>query len=271
MLEKIQETTNFIQSKIGDFKPSTGIVLGSGLGNLATEIDVLIAIPYSQIPNFPVSTVAGHAGKLVFGTISGHKVVAMQGRFHYYEGYSMKELTFPIRVMKYLGIDRLFLSNAAGGTNSQFKVGDIMVITDQMNLFFTNPLIGPNDDNLGPRFLDMHNAYDKSLIAKAFEVAEKNGIKLQKGVYAAVSGPCFETPAEYGYIRRLGADAIGMSTVPEVIVARHMGIPCFAVSVITDLGIEGVTVEVSHEEVLDAATKTEPELTKLIKGMIAEL
>jgi len=271
MLEKILETTKFIQSKIGDFKPSTGIVLGSGLGNLATHIEVHVAIPYSEIPNFPVSTVVGHAGKLAFGTINGHKVVAMQGRFHYYEGYTMKELTFPIRVMKYLGIDRLFLSNAAGGTNPAFKVGDIMVINDQMNLLPSNPLMGTNDDRLGPRFLDMHNAYDKNLIDKAFEVAKKNGIKLQEGVYAAVSGPCFETPAEYGYIRILGADAIGMSTVPEVIVARHMGLSCFAVSIITDLGIKGMVVEVSHEEVLEAAAKAEPVLTTVIKGMLDTL
>jgi len=271
MLEKIQETTAFIQSKIGDFKPSTGIILGTGLGNLAKEINVHVALPYSEIPNFPVSTVVGHAGKLVFGTIGEHKVVAMQGRFHFYEGYTMQELTFPVRVLKFLGIDRLFLSNAAGGTNPEFKVGDIMVINDQMNLLPSNPLIGKNDDRLGPRFPDMHNVYDKSLIAKAFQVAERNNIKLQEGVYAAVSGPCFETPAEYGYIRVLGADAIGMSTVPEVIVARHMGLTCFAVSIITDLGIKGVVVEVSHEEVIEAASKAEPILTKIIKGMLAEL
>ncbi|HRS54061.1 MAG TPA: purine-nucleoside phosphorylase [Bacteroidales bacterium] len=269
MLEKIKETTAFIQAKIGEFKPVTGIVLGTGLGNLAKEIETHIALNYSEIPNFPISTVVGHAGKLVFGAISGHKVVAMQGRFHYYEGYTMQELTFPIRVMKFLGIEQLFLSNAAGGTNPEFKVGDIMVINDHINLFYTNPLIGPNDDKLGPRFPDMHDAYDKQLIDKAFEIAKQHGIKLQQGVYAAVSGPCFETPAEYGYIRILGADAIGMSTIPEVIVARHMGLKCFAVSVITDLGIKGMVVKVSHEEVLEAATKAEPILTKLVKGMLA--
>ena len=206
-------------------------------GGLVNEINVVQTIPYKSIPNFPVSTVEGHHGQLIFGTMSGKNIVAMQGRFHYYEGYTMQEVTFPIRVMKFLGIDLLILSNASGGVNPDFEVGDLMIIDDHINLMKDNPLIGPNHDEVGTRFPDMSHAYDKELIATSFRIAEKHGIKLRRGVYAAVSGPTFETPAEYRYIRTIGADAVGMSTVPEVISARHMGLRCFAFSVISDLGV----------------------------------
>ncbi|HNW88318.1 MAG TPA: purine-nucleoside phosphorylase [Bacteroidales bacterium] len=267
MLKKINETVAYIRSKTS-FEPQIGIILGTGLGNLANEIKVQAAIPYSEIPNFPVSTVVGHKGQLVFGTLNNINVVAMQGRFHFYEGYTMQEISFPVRVLNYLGIKTLVLSNASGGMNPAFSVGDIMIITDHINLMGTNPLIGKNDDEIGPRFPDMHAAYDKELINKALQIAEKNNIHCQQGVYAAVTGPCFETPAEYKYARIVGADCIGMSTVPEVIVAHHMGLPVFAVSIITDLGIEGKVVEVSHEEVIQAANNAEPKMTTIIKELI---
>ncbi|HOY31532.1 MAG TPA: purine-nucleoside phosphorylase [Bacteroidales bacterium] len=267
MLTKIKETVAFIRSKTS-FEPQTGIILGTGLGNLANEIKVHTTIPYSEIPNFPVSTVVGHKGQLVFGTLNDVNVVAMQGRFHYYEGYTMQEVAFPVRVLKYLGIKTLILSNASGGVNPSFEVGDIMIITDHINLMGTNPLIGKNDDEIGPRFPDMHDAYDKELIKKALMIAENNGIRCVRGVYAAVTGPCFETPSEYKYVRTVGADCVGMSTVPEVIVAHHMGLPVFAVSIITDLGVEGKIVEVSHEEVIQAANNAEPKMTTIIKGLI---
>lgn len=270
MLEKINETIQFINGKINK-KPEVGIVLGTGLGNLADEIQVETTIPYSEIPNFPVSTVVGHKGQLVFGTLNGKSVVAMQGRFHFYEGYTMKELTFPIRVLQYLGIKFLVLSNASGGVNPGFAVGDIMIIRDHINLMGNNPLLGKNDDDLGPRFPDMSEAYDKNLIKKAEEIAAKHQIKVQKGVYAAVTGPCFETPSEYKYMHVIGADCVGMSTVPEVIVARHGGLPVFAVSIITDLGVEGKIVEISHEEVIQAANAAEPKMTLIIKELIATL
>lgn len=267
MLEKIKQTVDYIKEQAG-FEPLAGIVLGTGLGNLADEIKIHKTIAYHEIPNFPISTVVGHKGQLVFGTLNGVNVVAMQGRFHFYEGYSMQELSFPIRVMKYLGIKALFLSNASGGVNPTFEVGDIMIINDHINLMGSNPLLGKNHDEIGPRFPDMSDAYDKDLIKKAFEVAEKNGIICKQGVYAAVTGPCFETPSEYRYIFRIGADCVGMSTVPEVIVARHMNLPVFAVSIITDLGVEGNIVEVSHEEVIKAANAAEPKMTKIISELI---
>ena len=270
MLEKIKQTVDYINNKFS-FEPEAGIILGSGLGGLVKEIDIKHVFNYEDIPNFPVSTVEGHSGKLIFGYLSGKKVVAMQGRFHYYEGYTMKEVTFPVRVMKFLGIKTLVLSNASGGVNASFKIGDIMIITDHINLLPSNPLLGQNIKELGPRFLDMHDAYDKKLIEKALKIAKKNKIDVQTGIYAAVSGPCFETPSEYRYIKRVGADTVGMSTVPEVQVARHMGIPCFAVSIITDLGVEGQVVEVSHDEVVDVANKAEPKMTLIIKELIAEL
>lgn len=270
MLEKIKQTTTFIQQKT-NFEPEVGIILGTGLGGLAKEIEIMHEISYEEIPNFPVSTVEGHSGKLLFGMLSGKKVVALKGRFHYYEGYDMKEVTFPVRVFKFLGIKNLIVSNAAGGMNPDFKVGDIMVINDHINLFPDHPLRGKNLDELGPRFPDMSAVYNKEYIKRVFEIAEKNDIKLQQGVYAGISGPTFETPAEYKYIRTLGADAVGMSTVPEIIVAHHMSIPIFGVSIITDSGVPGEIVEVSHEEVQEVAQKSEPKMTLIIKELIATL
>jgi purine-nucleoside phosphorylase len=270
MLKKINQTVNFIKSKI-EVTPKVGIVLGTGLGGLTKEIENSFSIKYEDIPNFPVSTVSGHKGNLIFGTINNTSVVAMQGRFHYYEGYSMQELVFPIRVMKMLGIELLILSNASGGVNPEFEIGEIMIITDHINLMADNPLIGKNFDELGPRFPDMNCSYNKDIINKALKIAKENAIRVKTGVYAAVSGPCFETPAEYKYIRIIGADTVGMSTIPEVIAAHHMGLPVFAVSIITDLGVEGKIVEVSHEEVIEVANRAEPKMTAIIKGMIREL
>jgi purine-nucleoside phosphorylase len=270
MLEKIQETIAFIKSRT-NVEPVIGIVLGTGLGGLVNEIETIDTLPYHEIPNFPVSTVVGHEGKMIFGKLGGKHVVAMQGRFHYYEGYSMQEVTFPIRVMKFLGIKLLMLSNAAGGVNPEYKIGDLMIIKDHINLMGNNPLLGKNDNGLGPRFPDMSEAYDKKIIRQATKIARHNGIQFQVGVYAAVTGPTFETPAEYKYIHILGADAVGMSTVPEAIVARHMGLSCFAVSIISDLGIEGKIVEISHEEVIDAASMAEPQMTLIVKEMIEKL
>jgi purine-nucleoside phosphorylase len=267
MLEVINHTIGYIRERI-PYIPETGIVLGTGLGALADEIEVFASLSYSEIPNFPVSTVKGHPGRLIFGRLNGRKVVAMQGRFHYYEGYSMKEVTFPIRVLKYLGIQNLILSNAAGGINPEFEVGDIMVIRDHINLMGDNPLLGKNDADLGPRFTDMSNVYDQGLIQLFKKTARHNALHDHEGVYAAVSGPCFETPAEYKYIRLIGADAVGMSTVPEAIVARHMSLPVFAVSVISDLGVEGKIIEISHDDVIDAAEMVEPKLTLLLKEML---
>jgi purine-nucleoside phosphorylase len=270
MLENLKETIDFIHSRI-DFKPEIGIVLGTGLGGLTKEIEPLDSLPYGEIPHFPVSTVKGHEGKLIFGKLGGKHVVAMQGRFHYYEGYTMKEVTFPIRVLKLLGIKLLILSNAAGGVNPEFNIGDLMVIKDHINLMGNNPLIGKNDTGLGPRFPDMSETYDKKIISYFTKIARHHSIQFHVGVYAAVSGPTFETPAEYHYIRVLGADAVGMSTVPEAIVARHMALPVLAVSVISDLGVEGKIVEITHDDVIDAASLVEPKLTLVLKEMIQNL
>lgn len=270
MLNKVQETVNYILCKI-DIKPEIGIVLGTGLGGLTTEIETLQTLSYKEIPNFPVSTVKGHEGKLIFGKLGSKNVVAMQGRFHYYEGYSMQEVTFPIRVMKLLGIKLLILSNAAGGVNPDYNVGDMMVIQDHINLMGDNPLIGKNDDDLGPRFPDMSETYDQKTIRIFTKIARQHHINFQTGVYAGVTGPTFETPAEYKYIRTIGADAVGMSTVPEAIVARHMGLPVFAVSIISDLGVEGKIVEISHEEVLQAAAQVEPKMTIILKEMLSKI
>ena len=247
--------------------PKTAIVLGTGLGQLASEITDTYEFPYSEIPNFPVSTVEGHSGKLIFGRLGGKDIVAMQGRFHYYEGYSMKEVTFPVRVMYELGIKTLFVSNAAGGMNPEFLIGDIMVITDHINLFPEHPLRGKNFPT-GPRFPDMHQAYDPQLIALADEIAAEKGIRLMHGVYVGVQGPTFETPAEYRMYRILGGDTIGMSTVPEVIVANHCGIRVFGISIVTDLGGFDVPVEVSHEEVQIAANKAQPLMTEIMREII---
>jgi purine-nucleoside phosphorylase len=271
MFDRIQSTVKFLNEKTNGFVPETGIILGTGLGGLVNEIKADFVIPYDTIPDFPVSTVEGHSGKLIFGKLSGKNVIAMQGRFHYYEGYAMQEVTFPVRVMKFLGIKRLFLSNASGGVNPSFEIGDLMIITDHVNLFPAHPLVGPNDKRLGPRFPDMSEAYDHSLVKLCEKVASSLQVKVVHGVYAGLSGPTFETPAEYRYVRNIGADAVGMSTVPEVIVARHMDIPCFAMSVITDLGVPGKIVVVSHEEVQHVAAIAEKKMTRVISQMIAEL
>lgn len=270
MLDHIQQTAAFLKQKTS-IHPEIGIVLGSGLGALVNEISIDTAIPFEDIPGFAVSTVEGHQGRLIFGTIGNKKVIAMQGRFHYYEGYSMQEITFPIRVMKELGVETLLLSNASGGMNPEFKVGDIMIITDHINLFPDSPLRGKNDNRLGPRFPDMSQVYDKLLISKILEIGKTQNILLKQGVYAGVMGPCFETPAEYRFFYRIGADAVGMSTVPEAIVAVHSGMKCFGISVITDLGIDGQVNTVSHQEVLAAAKSTEQKLSKLINAFITDL
>ena len=269
MLEKIIETTKFLKTK-GFNNPDVGIILGTGLGELTSKIEKRIEIDYKDIPNFPISTVEGHAGKLIFGELGGKKIVAMKGRFHYYEGYGAEQVALPVRVLRYLGIKCLFLSNAAGGVNPEFQIGDIMIITDHINLL-PNPLIGPNDDRIGPRFPDMGVAYDKSLITKAVQIAEKNNIRIHKGIYLSTTGPTFETPAEYRYFRIIGADSVGMSTTPEVIIAHHMKLPCFAVSVITDLGVEGKIEYTTHESVQIEAAKTEVRMTTLMTEMILTL
>lgn len=266
-MSKIEESLLYIRN-LTRLEPQLGVILGSGLGDFVKEISIEAEIPYGDLPHFPVSTVSGHEGKLIFGHISGKAVVAMQGRFHYYEGYPISQVIYPIRVLKALGVETLFLSNASGGVNPSFEVGDLMIITDHINLMGTNPLIGPNDENLGPRFPDMSNAYDPGLVRMAAEEAEKQELKIHRGVYAAVTGPVYETPAEYRMIRILGADAVGMSTVPENIAARHLGMRVFALSVITDLGVEGRIREISHEEVVRAARAAEPRLASLVLGLI---
>lgn len=268
MWEKIQETVRFLNDKVRFFNPEIGIILGSGLGGFANDINVEYRIQYKDIPNFPLSTVEGHEGALLFGNIGDKKVIAMQGRFHYYEGYEMKEVTFPVRVMKFLGIKKLILSNASGGVNTQFKVGDIMIIKDHINLMPEHPLRGANDIRLGPRFLNMNEAYSPNLISQAKIIARENNIEVKEGVYLALQGPTFETLAEYVMVKNLGADCVGMSTVPEVIVAKHMGIECFGISVITDMGNEENIVSVNHQEVLEAAAKAEPKVRTLIRELI---
>ena len=269
MLEKINQSVQYIQEKTGS-KPEVGIILGTGLGGLVREIEISHILPYQEIPNFPVSTVEGHQGKLIFGKISGKLVVAMQGRFHFYEGYQMQEVTFPVRVMKYLGIKTLLVSNASGGVNPDFEIGDLMILNDHINLI-PNPLIGKNNPEFGPRFPDMSETYDKNLINKAISIANKHNIKVQQGVYTSVTGPTLETPAEYKYFRIIGSDAVGMSTVPEIIVAHQMGIPCFAISIITDLGVPGKIVKVTHADVQGVAEKAEPLMTLIMKELISDL
>lgn len=266
MLEKIQETATYLKGKISTH-PETAIILGTGLGSLVHQITDKYEIDYKDIPHFPLSTVEGHSGKLIFGKLGDKDIMAMQGRFHYYEGYSMKEVTFPVRVMHALGIKTLFVSNAAGGMNPDFEIGDLMVITDHINFFPEHPLRGKNIP-YGPRFPDMSEAYNKELINKADIIAAEKGIKLQHGIYIGTQGPTFETPAEYKMFHILGADAVGMSTVPEVIVANHCGINVFGISVITDLGVEGKIVEVSHEEVQKAADEAQPRMTTIMRELI---
>ena len=266
--DRIKQTAAFIQEKTG-VTPTVGIILGSGLGTLTDIVNVTAELDYSGIPNFPASTVEGHCGKIVAGTLGGRQVVLMSGRFHYYEGYDMDTVTFPVRVMKALGVETLILSNAAGGMNPGFKVGDIMLITDHINLFPTHPLNGPNDERLGVRFPDMGRVYDSALLALAKDIAAQQGLDVKQGVYVGLQGPTFETPAEYRCLHRIGGDAVGMSTVPEAIVAVHGGMRVFAASVITDIGISDVPLHITHEEVLEAANAAAPKLAALVAALIA--
>ena len=269
MLKKIKESAEFLEKKT-NYNPQVGIILGTGLGGLVNEIEIEHSISYEDIPNFPLSTVEGHSGRLIFGNLGGKQVVAMQGRFHFYEGYTMEKVTFPVRVMKLLGIKNLIVSNASGGVNPSYEVGDLMILSDHINLI-PNPLIGQNIAELGTRFPDMSETYCPTLIAKAETIAKINNISVQKGVYIALTGPTLETPAEYKYIRIIGGDTVGMSTAPEVIVARHMDIPCFAMSVITDLGVPGKIKKVTHEEIQKVSEVAEPKLTLIIKELIASI
>ncbi len=270
VMEQLNETVAFLKAAY-PHTPEVGVVLGSGLGSFSDEITVEKEISYGDIPNFPVSTVEGHKGKLIFGTISGKRIVCMAGRFHFYEGYDAEKVVLPIRVMKLLGIKALLLSNAAGGVNPAFKVGDLMIITDHVSFFTRNPLIGKNIAELGPRFPDMSEPYKKELINKVRDIAKRKDILLREGVYFAVTGPTFETRAEYKLVHTLGADAVGMSTVQECIVAQHMGLPVFAMSVITDIGIREEENIITHEEVLEAAKAAEPKFIAIFKELIAAI
>lgn len=270
LLEEIRETSDYIKAKI-NFVPRIGLILGSGLGTLADEIKDAVIIDYKDIPNFPVSTVAGHEGKLVLGNLEGKHVIAMQGRFHYYEGYSMQEVTFPVRVMKSLGIDMLLVTNACGGMNNELYPGALMIIEDHINFMGDNPLIGMNYDELGPRFPDMSNAYSEELVKLAEGVAERLNIEIKKGIYAAISGPYYFSKAELRMLRKIGGDTIGMSTVPEVIVANHTGIKVLGLSCVTDMAIADEIVSISHEEVMKVANETKPRFISLVKGIINEV
>lgn len=269
MFEKIKVTADFIQNIIQD-TPDFAIVLGSGLGGLKDEIDALHTLDYSEIPNFPQTTVVGHGGKLIYGTLEGKKVLMMSGRFHYYEGHDMQTVVFPFRVFKLLGIQNLIVSNACGGVNPDFKVADLMIINDHINMMPEHPLRGKNIDELGPRFVDMSEPYNKNMIACAEQVAQDLDIKIHQGCYVALQGPTFETPAEYGMVRAIGGDAVGMSTVPEIIVAKHQGMDCFGISIITDVGGPEIAFSVSHEEVLEAANKAMPNVIKIVRGLVRE-
>lgn len=267
MWEQVQQTVEYIKNKTG-FTPEYGVILGSGLGSFTDDIVIEHTLPYNEIPNFPVSTVEGHKGALVFGTIGDKKVVAMQGRFHYYEGYDMKQVTFPVRVMKYIGVTKLIVSNASGGVNPNYKVGSIVLIKDHINMMPEHPLRGKNDERFGPRFVNMSEPYSQKMIAKARELAKELNIEVQDGVYLGLQGPTFETLAEYRMVKALGGDCVGMSTVPEVIVARHMDLETFGLSVITDMGNEEAIETITHEEVLEAAREAEPHVRQLIKQLI---
>ncbi|MFC1492421.1 purine-nucleoside phosphorylase [candidate division KSB1 bacterium] len=268
--ESIENAVKTIRTKSADI-PELAIILGTGLGGLVNEIEIEVEIPYEEIPGFPLSTVEFHAGKLIIGTLSGKKVVAMQGRFHMYEGYDMKQITFPVRVLKYLGAETLIISNACGGINPGFSKGDLMAIKDHINLLFDNPLIGANDNSIGPRFPDMSEPYNKKMISLALEIAKKENIRLQTGVYASMSGPSLETAAEYNMLRVIGADAIGMSTVPEVIVGVHMGMKILAFSVVTDICVPETLEAVNIDEIIKIANEAEPKLTLLIKRVVERL
>jgi purine-nucleoside phosphorylase len=272
-MQQISEAVQFIQQQSAHFQPATGIILGTGLGSLAGEVDVVHEISYADIPHFPLSTVESHAGRLLLGYLSGQPVAVLQGRFHYYEGYSMEHVVMPVRVLKLLGIKQLFISNAAGGLHPDYQLSDLMLIDDHINLQPNNPLIGKNFDELGPRFPDMYAAYDPALLARAEKAAAQLGLsaKIRRGVYVSVPGPMLETPAEYKFLRLIGADAVGMSTVPEVIAARHLDLPVLAVSVITDLCAPGHLKPVVIQEILAAAAAAEPQLSALIKALLAEL
>lgn len=267
MWEQVQQTVEYIKNKTG-FTPEYGVILGSGLGSFTDDIKIEHTLPYNEIPNFPVSTVEGHKGALVFGTIGDKKVVAMQGRFHYYEGYDMKQVTFPVRVMKYIGVTKLIVSNASGGVNPNYKVGSIVLIKDHINMLPEHPLRGKNDERFGPRFVNMSEPYSQKMITKAKELAKELNIEVQDGVYLGLQGPTFETLAEYRMVKALGGDCVGMSTVPEVIVARHMDLETFGLSVITDMGNEDAIETITHEEVLEAAREAEPHVRQLIKQLI---
>jgi len=271
MFQALHETVEYIKRKTENFEPEIGIVLGTGLGGLVNEIEVAYSLMYSNIPNFPISTLEFHSGKLIFGTLNGKKVIAMQGRLHYYEGYGMQQITFPIRAMKALGVHCLFVSNAAGSLNPAFKKGDLMIINDHINLQPESPLRGHNDADMGPRFPDMSEPYSRKLIDSAMKIAEQAQIKCHQGVYVSVTGPNLETKAEYKYLRIIGGDAVGMSTVPEVIVANHMSIPVFAISVLTDEGFPEVLAPVSLDEILETARKAEPLMTKILSQLISTL
>ena len=270
LIEQLKETTDFILNN-DSFRPEVGIILGSGLGNFSSEISIKKEIPYHQIPHFPLSTVEGHKGRLILGTINNKKIVAMEGRFHYYEGYSAREVAYPVRVMHQLGIKHLLIANAAGGVHPAFRVGDLMIIHDHISFAVVNPLIGKNEEALGSRFPDMSEPYDYKLIEKAKRIAADKEIAVHEGVYFGVTGPTFETRAEYKMIRTLGGDAVGMSTVQEVIVAAHMKLPVFAMSVITDIGIRDEQNIISHADVLQAAREAEPKLTSIFIELIASL
>ena len=268
--EQLEETVGYIRSKT-DFKPELGVILGTGLGGLAEHVEREVVLPYEDIPNFPISTVETHAGRLILGRLEGKRVVMMQGRFHRYEGYTLKQVTFPVRVMRALGAGTLFVSNIAGGMNPNFRAGDLVVIVDHINLMGDNPLIGPNDDELGPRFPDMSEPYDRKLIALAEEVALREGIRLQRGVYIAVTGPSLETPAEYRFLRAIGADMVGMSTVPEVIVAKHMGMRVLGLTVISDECFPDALKPVHIQDLIRTVKGAEPKLVRLVRGIVAKI
>lgn len=270
MLRKTEQAAQVIREKITE-EPKIGLVLGSGLGILAEEIEGPETVDYGEIPHFPVSTVEGHAGRLVVGRLESQPVVTMQGRFHYYEGYGMQEVTFPIRVMKALGVETLIVTNAAGGIHTDFEAGDLMLIQDHLNLMFTNPLMGPNHSEWGVRFPDMSEAYDPQYRQLAKEVAKAQGIHLREGIYAGLTGPSYETPAEIRMLRRMGADAVGMSTVPEVIVARHGGMRVIGISCISNLAAGILPQPLSHEEVMETAERVKPRFIRLVKGLIQEI
>ncbi|MFC5405680.1 purine-nucleoside phosphorylase [Cohnella soli] len=270
LLQRMEEAKKHILSQI-DVQPRIGLILGSGLGELADDIEHAVRIPYATIPHFPVSTVEGHAGQLVIGQLHGKAVIAMQGRFHYYEGYSMQEVTFPVRVMRALGVDYLFVSNACGGMNPSFKPGDLMLISDHLNMTGANPLIGANEPTLGPRFPDMSRAYTPELLSFVKEIAASLGIEVQQGVYAGISGPAYMTPAELTMLRKLGGDAVGMSTVPEVIVASHMAMKVIGISCVTDMAIGEELEPLTHEQVIEVANRTKPRFIALVKEIVARL